>query len=262
MLAHIVSGIAPMPHRQIHARGPVPRAVPIRLRKIRGDPQSLRAECVEQVAGNVGVLMGMKGAIGRGHLIIRLLGIEHAEAIVMLGGENQVAKARVLRKARPCLRLKAHGMEGAVQREILPPEARGIAFPVHIPARPARVRIRKRPGFANAPLRIAAPVHHEGQLLILEPFQAGKQQRIGWRHVVRRFAVVDDVSPRFFLCHAVPLLRFFQYNTVFWRAQPKKLPAALCHLEKMWYNGRRYGACIWRANRAAWICQRTRRKHI
>ena len=151
----------------------------------------------------------MKGAIGRGHLIIRLLGIEHAEAIVMLGGENQVAKARVLREARPCLRLKAHGMEGAVQREILLPEARGIAFPVHIPARPARVRIRKRPGFANAPLRIAAPVHHEGQLLILEPFQAGKQQRIGWRHVVRRFAVVDDVSRGFSFAMRFPSCVFF-----------------------------------------------------
>ena len=197
----VVGGIAVIGHGFFHAFRPVPGAVPVRLGKVRGDGNAPGAEGVEHRFGDVGVLVGVEGAVCVRHLVIGILGIVHAEAVVVLGGEDQVFEAVPRGHVRPFFGLEAHGIEALFQPFILGAEGFPVGFPVDAAPAPFGVAVGQGPGFADAQLGVNAEVHHQAQLLILKPFQLFLHQRVGGANVfVLPAASVHTVDDR--VCHS------------------------------------------------------------
>ena len=92
------------------------------------------------MGADVRVLVGVEGAVRCRYLIIGILCIPHAEPVVVLGGEEDIAHARLFGQVGPFLRLEPQGVEGPVQAEILLLEL----LPCHLPADAARRKGRPR----------------------------------------------------------------------------------------------------------------------
>ena len=189
----IVRGIAPVRNGQVTVRSPVVRAVPVRLGKIRCNGNAVTAEGIEEVLGNIGILVGVEGAGGIRDLVGGHFGIPHAEAVMMLGGEDEIPESHIIGKLRPLFRLKAQRIEGAVQVCILLAEEFIVLFPVISLPGPGRVLSGERPGFGNAELGIDSPVYHEAKLLILEPFQALPHCGLFGPYIIRIRGVIDNI---------------------------------------------------------------------
>jgi len=183
LLCWVVGGIAPVTHGQFLPFGPVPGAVPVRLGKISGNGDGFFAKSVEHAFGDVGMLVRVEGAVRRGNLVIGQLCVEHAEAVVVLGGKNQVFEAVARGHFRPLFRLNAHGVETFVQADVLLAENGLVLFPADGLARPFGILVAQRPRFADAQLGIQTKVHHQRQLLILKPFQPLLNERILRTHI-------------------------------------------------------------------------------
>ena len=122
----------------------------------------------------------------------------------MLCGQQEVLEAVARAHVGPLLGHKAHGIERAIEVDILLAEYLGIVLPIHIPARPRSVLVAQRPRFTYAHLSIWAKMHHQRQLLILEPLQALAQQFILGRYVVfGRAAAVHTIFNQ--VCHCIYL---------------------------------------------------------
>ena len=86
--------------------------MPVSLGEISADAQSLFPEGVEHALNQIRMLAHMVRTVGSRHLIVRIPGVPQAEAVVVLGGEDEVLEAAVLGCLRPFLRLEADGIEG------------------------------------------------------------------------------------------------------------------------------------------------------
>ena len=127
--------------------------------------------------------VGMKGTIRRSNLVSGMLRVKHAEAVVMLGGKDQVLKAVAFCHLRPLFGLNTHRVKAAVQIHILCAEGILILLPVYILTRPVGVLLRKRPRLANAHLRIPPEVHHQRKLMIPKPFLPLLNQFTLWEDI-------------------------------------------------------------------------------
>jgi hypothetical protein len=72
----------------------------------------LLTESSEDFIGNVGARIGVKRNVRRGDAVVGLHRIEHRKAVVVLGREDDVFHARILRDACPDVGIKADGVKG------------------------------------------------------------------------------------------------------------------------------------------------------
>ena len=162
---------------------PVVRAVPIRLAEIRAGPQACAAEGIKDLLGDVGAWVAMEGAARRGDLVVRELGVEHAEAVVVLGGEHHVLHAGILRGLGPLSRIEGRGIEAGLQRFVVAHVLRvGLAVR-RVAAAPGLILRADAPALHHAPLAVWPPVHQQAELQVLPLGELLLHQRIGGRDV-------------------------------------------------------------------------------
>ena len=100
----LLVGVGIVAAGMVHIDGDL-REVPVEQRIVKTDVQALGAEGVNIFAHQVAA----RGRVGA--LIIGILGVPHAEAFVVLGGEHGVFHARGLGLARPFARVEQVGIE-------------------------------------------------------------------------------------------------------------------------------------------------------
>ena len=189
-------------------RGPVVRAVPVRFGKIGGDGHAAAAEFPVERADDIRVAVRVEGAVGGGDLVVRGFRIVHAEAVMVLGGEQKILEAAFLCKLRPGSRVELHGVEGFVCVPILL-----LAFlargPGEILLAPCGVAVAQRPAFVGAQLAARRPVHHKAELEPHEPFQVLLHLGRAGRNILLRGCVVVNSVGDNVLFHAVPFPSYF-----------------------------------------------------
>ena len=158
---------------------PVVGVMPVGFGEINADAELLLAKGVKDSARHVGPGVGVERDVGPGDAKVGLLGVEHAEAVVVLGGEDDVLHAGGLGHACPSGGVEPGGIERAGQSPVIAPEAVDVLAALGpglevIGARPA-VFLDQRPRLDTAPLAVRAPVHHEAELEILKPLQAFRE---------------------------------------------------------------------------------------
>ena len=115
--------------------------------------------------------------------VVRLLRVEHAEAVVVLRREHDVLHPRVFRGLRPALRIELHRIERRLQRSRTP-SCTSRSRPSIAPA-PRLVLRAERPRLDDAPLGVGAPVHEQAELEVLPLVELLPNERIGIRDVRR-----------------------------------------------------------------------------
>lgn len=178
--------------------------MPVCLGKIRTDTDALFSESIKHGLYDVCMFIFVERAVLGGNLVIGVGGIPQTEAVVVLGGQQKITEPAVLCHLGPFFRLEPYGVEGLVQTEILFLEGFFVFRPVDLVTGPFGVLVTQGPGCHHAKLAVKAPVHHESQLLVLEPFQlllknglCGTAVGLGGAVVVD--ALTDDVL-LFFFC--------------------------------------------------------------
>jgi len=114
--------------------------------------------------------------LARGSLAKGTSGPVHAEAVVVLAGMDDIAHAGRLGRLSPDGRIELDRIEGLGQGFIA-----ALVFDVigNRAAAPGHVLGADAPGLDDTPLAVGAPVHHQSELLVLEPLQLFKDQGIG-----------------------------------------------------------------------------------
>ena len=87
-------------------RPPVIFTVPVRLGEISTDHETFFTECIKHVLRNISSRIFSERTVHDRK--IRLLGVKHTKALVMLGGENHVFHATFGHQIRPLVRIKLH----------------------------------------------------------------------------------------------------------------------------------------------------------
>ena len=140
---------------------PEPLAVPVGLREVAANHEVLLAESVEHVAGHVLAWILGKRAVGDGE--VGVFRVEHAEAVVVLGGEDHVFHTGILHHVRPLFRIELRGVEGAGEAPVpvlvaLVRKFVGTCDPV----------LRAEgPRFADAGYGVQSPVEQYAEFLVL-----------------------------------------------------------------------------------------------
>ena len=109
-----------------------------------------------------------------GAAVVGFGGLEHAEAVVVFGGEDHIFHARVGSGFGPTVGVEAARVEGAVQLlvvELVLLVGGALAVDPGFAA--------DAPGLDHAPLAIDAPVGHEAELEVLPFFEAMEYQWVG-----------------------------------------------------------------------------------
>ena len=218
----IVGGIAVEGHGLFLPLGPIPGTVPVGLGEVRRDGDALCAEGVKQLLCHVRSRVRVEGAVRRGDLVGGIFAVVHAEAVVVLRGKDEIAKPYLFRKLRPLVGVEADGVEGPVHVEVLGAELFSVRLPGIVPAGPVGVAVADGPAFAHAQLAVGAPVHHEGQLLILEPFQLFEHLGLLGRNVSVRVGKIDDVFAGIGSHSMSPCRFLFNYRNQPRRCQGKR----------------------------------------
>ncbi len=188
-VARLATSIAVIDAGRLLAFGPAARLL--------SDPETAPLKSIAKALVDVDRIR----ALGAGDLVIGLLGVPHAKAIMVLGGQGHVANAGLLHRIRPRIGIEIYRVELLVQRPVVRLKSRKVlaatrpAHHVVIP-RPIIPR-RKWPRLAAIPKRIWPPMQQEAKLLILEPLKPiAKPLRL---LVIERSAMGDDVKS--FFCH-------------------------------------------------------------
>ena len=151
----------------------------------------------------------------------------------MFGGENQVTESTVRSHSSPFLGLKAYGIKRTDQPFVLLFKGVGILSPVDLAPGPIGILIAQGPRSHNSQLTIKAPVDHQGQFLILEPFQFFQNSRVRRGDIGFRGAViVDPLLDNILICfrliahfNTLPILHFVSdlgYRFPGWMSRPSK----------------------------------------
>ena len=157
--------------------------MPVRFRIIRPDADSLFPEGRKHGLGDVGPFVGVKRTVLRRDLVVGLRRVEHAKAIMMLGGKNHVTHAGVLRRARPLLRVELLRVKSLAQVFICRDIRKIIARVVPLSLAPTLVFRTDRPRLDDPPLAVGPPVHHQPELEVLPPRQLLLDGRILRRNI-------------------------------------------------------------------------------
>ena len=153
----------------------IPKAwvVPVRLGEVGSGHESPLPECVEDMPGHIPALIGAeRSRLGDGK--VRPGAVIHAEAVVVLGGENHVLHSGAPKDIGPLCRIEIHRVEHLGQAPVpLLVALVGAAFRPHNPVLVAYI-----PGFHDAGHRIQAPVHQNAEFQVLPPVQFLQHGRV------------------------------------------------------------------------------------
>ena len=97
-------------------RIPEPFAMPVRLGEVAAYHKVFLPESIENMPGHIPAGIVLEGSVGNGE--ISVLGVEHAEAVMMFGGEDDILDACILHHFRPLFRVEVDGIELVFQSEI------------------------------------------------------------------------------------------------------------------------------------------------
>jgi len=159
---------------------PVILAMPVGLGEIGARPQPLLPKGPEDLPGDVRPGIAAERAFRAGDLVIGVFGVEHAEAVVVLGGEHDVTHAGLAGGFGPPVRVEPVRVEGGLQVFIFL-LVLGVVF-ILSPA-PAFVFRADGPGLHDAPLAVRPPVHQQAELQVLPLLQLLLYQGIGVGHI-------------------------------------------------------------------------------
>ncbi len=155
--------------------------MPVGFGKICPDHEILVAESIEHVAHDVGVLaVGIRAG---SHFIVGLLGVEHAESVVVLGRENHIFETVVLGKRSPVGRLELGWVEfiGEVPVPLFElAVGRTVGSCLETAVGKPAVFGTERPRFGYTGHGVHAPVEHDAKFLILPFVELGKNLGVGW----------------------------------------------------------------------------------
>ncbi len=154
---------------------PVVVAVPVGFGEVEARPKALFAEGFHHFARDVGlgILRERTARVDGG--VGGLLGVEHAEAVVVLRGEDDILHARVLGGLGPFRRVEVLWVKSLVK--IL------VISLVLVIIRPIAVNPRLvayGPRLDDFPLGIDAPVHHKAELQVLPLADAVGDDGVGF----------------------------------------------------------------------------------
>ena len=143
---------------------PVVVAVPVGFGEVEACPEALFAEGLHHFARDVGlgVLRERTTRIDGG--VGGFLRVEHAEAVVVLRGEDDILHACVFGGLGPLRRVKVFGVKGFVKILVI---SLILVIICAVAVNPRLVA--NRPRLDHFPLGIDAPMHHEAKFQIL-PF--------------------------------------------------------------------------------------------
>jgi hypothetical protein len=108
----VVVGIA---IRRREVGPPVVRAVPVRLREVSADPEAPLPEGLKDRGGDVGLRVCVERGRRCRDAVVRQPSVKHAEAVVMLGGEDDILHAGVMRGPGPALRIERGRVERGLE---------------------------------------------------------------------------------------------------------------------------------------------------
>ena len=153
-------------------RPPVVGAVPVGLREVAPRHHPFGTEGIEDVACHIRTRVTGKAAVGHG--VVRLAGVEKAESVVMLGGEDNVLHPCFAGYACPLCGVEAGGVEVAAQAPvplfILLVGAGGVGgYPV---------LAGNGPRLADAGDGIDTPVEDDAELEVLPCLQVADDGRV------------------------------------------------------------------------------------
>ena len=143
-------------------------AVPVRNREIRSSLDSPGPVSVKEFLGYVRPRIRMEGAPFIGHLIIGLVGIEHAETVVVLGREHDIFHPRVFGGVSPLARVELDRVKSVLKVLI----RMNIVEIIHVlphpgPVLPGNIVRSQRPGLHDSPLAVGAPMDEHSELKVL-----------------------------------------------------------------------------------------------
>ena len=160
--------------------GPVVAMVPVGLGEVESRPKALGTEGVDEVEGDVGLRVAAVGAVDTRHAIVGFGTAEHAETVVVLGGEDHILHAGVLGSGGHGCGVEPGGVESFVEGLVAVfVFLVGHAFAVN----PGLAT--DAPGFDYTPLGVDAPMHHEAKFEVLPLVDAVKDDGIGFGVTVR-----------------------------------------------------------------------------
>ena len=168
---------------------PVVLRVPVGFGEVGAYHEAFLAEGFKDVFQHVALRIVAEGMMGDGE--VGLLGVEHAEAVVVLGGEDHVLHAGILHGVGPLLRVELRGVELVGQSPV----------PVFILIERARsvlrdpVFVADRPRLDDARHAVDAPVHEHSELLVLPLVEFLQHQLVGGPHVGLRPLVHISLCP-------------------------------------------------------------------
>ena len=156
--------------------GPEIAVVPVGLGEVGPGPEALGPESVEDGPEDVGLGVRPEGHLGSRDAVVGLLGVVHGEAVVVLGGHDDVAHAGGLGRGGPGGGIESPRVEGPRQGLV---GLLVLHVVVHGAPAPGLVLGADAPGFDDAPLAVRSPVHHEAELPILPAGEPGQDEGIG-----------------------------------------------------------------------------------
>ena len=175
---------------------PEPLAVPVGLGEVAANPEVFLAEGIEDVARNVRFRIAGEGrSLGDGE--IRIFRVEHAEAIMVLRGENHILHASVLHDVSPLVRVELVGVK----------ERREVPIPFFVAFIGETLRARNPvfrtdgPAFADARHGVDAPMEEDSEFQVLPFVELVQHGRVVGSNVAVGFVFVYKTVASFFdLC--------------------------------------------------------------
>ena len=152
---------------------PIIIAMPVGLGEIETRPETRAAEGIDHSTGKISLRRTFLPCAA----VVGLLGVEHTESIVVLGGEDHILHARLLSRCSPSFRVEMLRIEGLVQGlislliliKVLPFCASDRSSVGTQPFSCNPRFVADAPTLHHTPLGINAPVHHKTELEVL-PF--------------------------------------------------------------------------------------------
>ena len=144
---------------------PEPLAVPVGLGEVAAYHEALLAEDVEHVVGDIlpGIVLERSVCDGE----VRVFGVEGAEAVMVLGGENHVFDTSILHDLRPLFGIEADGVQFVFQPEV--PLLVLIVGQSVLARNPVHVFRADGPRLHDSRYGVKPPVEEDAELLVL-PF--------------------------------------------------------------------------------------------
>ena len=146
--------------------------MPVGLGEIEPRTEALLSKGLAHEFHRIGARVCMKGHFIGSDFIVGLLGIPHAESVVMLGHREDIFDARILKCSRPLVWIKFGGVErgGEIFVNLLVTAVVEVSV-LRWTTVPGHPRTDEAPRLDNPPLAVCSPVKQNPKLAVLPSFE-------------------------------------------------------------------------------------------